>query len=65
MTDANRPSIEDSSAATEMEPSLRPAVPDPGVDFGDDDLDTTDQPGERAGYDVDAVSGDTDAVRPG
>ncbi len=51
--------------------SLRPpgqslgGGPDDGVDFGaDDDRDATDAEVRRAGYDADAVSGDTAAVRP-
>jgi hypothetical protein len=41
--------------------------PDDGVDFGaddDSDADANDAEVRRAGYDVDAVSGDTAAVRP-
>lgn len=63
MTDPNGPTDEDLSRETEMETSLRPASVDPGVDFGDDGSDDT-GPSSRAGYDVDAVSGDTQAVRP-
>jgi hypothetical protein len=51
--------------------SLRPpgesitGGPDDGVDFGaDDDPDADDAEVRRAGYDVDAVSGETAAVRP-
>jgi hypothetical protein len=41
--------------------------PDDGVDFGADDdpeTDANDAEVRRAGYDVDAVAGDTAAVRP-
>jgi hypothetical protein len=41
--------------------------PDDGVDFGaddDPDADANDAEVRRAGYDVDAVSGETAAVRP-
>jgi hypothetical protein len=44
-----------------------PGGPDDGVDFGaddDPDADANDAEVRRAGYDVDAVSGDTAAVRP-
>jgi hypothetical protein len=53
--------------------SLRPpgenvgGGPDGGVDFGADDdpgTDATDAEVRRAGYDADALSGDTPAVRP-
>lgn len=64
MTDANGPTAEDQSRETELETSLYPAEVDPGVDFGDDPADDTAGPPERAGYDVDAVTGDTQAVRP-
>ncbi|HEX8629430.1 MAG TPA: hypothetical protein VF755_14795 [Catenuloplanes sp.] len=63
MTEANPPGAEDLSRETEMEPSLRPASVEPGVDFGDDGSDDP-GPSPRAGYDTDAVTGDTDAVRP-
>ena len=41
--------------------------PDQGVDFGSDDdadADATDAEVRHAGYDADALSGDTPAVRP-
>ena len=44
-----------------------PGGPDDGVDFGADDdpeTDANDAEVRRAGYDVDAVTGDTPAVRP-
>jgi hypothetical protein len=46
---------------------ILPGGPDDGVDFGaDDDADAAANDAEvrDAGYDVDAVAGDTDAVRP-
>ena len=55
--------------ATSLRPpgEIIPGGPDSGVDFGaDDDPDTAanDEEVRHAGYDVDAVSGETAAVRP-
>lgn len=64
MTAPDEPTTEDRSRDTELATSLRPASVDPGADFGDDATADPAGPPEHAGYDVDAVSGDTDAVRP-
>ena len=76
MTDehvTDRSSTDEPDGTTAHAASMRPpgesvtGGPDDGVDFGaDDDADAQANDAEvrRAGYDVDAVTGDTAAVRP-